>query len=207
MKKIMFNDRYGLTRSVLNREKTQTRRIISQKLLNKIIRFGEDYYNATFDALNENDLFEQYFFIERIEKTPGVIGEIIAVAQAYADVGFGDTTPIIGIDENDMPIIASDAGLYNKMFVRADLMPHKIRITNVRVSRLHEISDEDCIKEGITHWTCRGKEYYGFFDYKKDKFVQHSTARDAFADLIDRVSGKGTWESNPYVFVYDFELI
>lgn len=29
----------------------------------------------------------------------------------------------------------------------------------------------------------------------------------AYAALIDKVSGKGTWESNPYVFVYDFELI
>lgn len=28
-----------------------------------------------------------------------------------------------------------------------------------------------------------------------------------YAELIDKVSGKGTWESNPYVFVYDFELI
>ena len=25
--------------------------------------------------------------------------------------------------------------------------------------------------------------------------------------FIDKVSGKGTWESNPYVFVYDFRLI
>lgn len=26
------------------------------------------------------------------------------------------------------------------------------------------------------------------------------------SSLIDRISGKGTWASNPYVFVYDFEL-
>lgn len=25
--------------------------------------------------------------------------------------------------------------------------------------------------------------------------------------LIDKVSGKGTWESNPYVWVYEFELM
>lgn len=24
---------------------------------------------------------------------------------------------------------------------------------------------------------------------------------------IDNISGKGTWESNPWVFVYEFELI
>ena len=30
---------------------------------------------------------------------------------------------------------------------------------------------------------------------------------DAYEILIDKVSGKGTWERNPYVFVYDFELV
>lgn len=34
------------------------------------------------------------------------------------------------------------------------------------------------------------------------------TALDkAFAALIDKVSGKGTWDSNPWVFVYEFKLI
>ena len=30
---------------------------------------------------------------------------------------------------------------------------------------------------------------------------------EAYASLIDRISGKGIWAINPYVFVYDFELI
>ena len=29
----------------------------------------------------------------------------------------------------------------------------------------------------------------------------------AFASLIDRLICKGTWESNPWVFVYKFELL
>ena len=35
----------------------------------------------------------------------------------------------------------------------------------------------------------------------------YGSIRDAFAGLIDWVSGKGTWESNPYVYVYGFELL
>lgn len=35
----------------------------------------------------------------------------------------------------------------------------------------------------------------------------YSTPKEAFAALIDRTCGKGTWNSNPWVFVYDFELI
>lgn len=34
-----------------------------------------------------------------------------------------------------------------------------------------------------------------------------NTPREAYAALIDRISGKGTWSSNPFVFVYDFELV
>lgn len=31
--------------------------------------------------------------------------------------------------------------------------------------------------------------------------------QEAFASLIDKVSGRGTWERNPWVVVYEFELL
>ena len=39
---------------------------------------------------------------------------------------------------------------------------------------------------------------------KKQYFM---APREAFACLIDKVSGKGTWESNPYVYAYEFNLM
>lgn len=36
---------------------------------------------------------------------------------------------------------------------------------------------------------------------------QYYDIKKTFSKLIDKVSGKGTWDSNPYVFVYDFELV
>lgn len=96
------------------------------------------------------------------------------------------------------------------MFVRADLMPYHIRITKVGFERLQNISDEDCIKEGIRRWT-KDKE---LFKYDlSDGFTMFwwrdmpKIPREAYAVLINRISGKDTWESNPYVFVYDFELV
>ena len=35
----------------------------------------------------------------------------------------------------------------------------------------------------------------------------YNTPREAFAELIDGIGKKGDRESNPYVFVYDFELV
>ena len=197
MKKIMFNDRYGLSEAVLSGRKTMTRRIVK---LTEI----DTYLVENMDCeINEHG-------------SPYKVGEIVAVAQSYKDVGI-DTKNIIQI-----PIKGSkmkgvlhcealySAGWNNKMFVSADEMPHQIRITNVRVERLQDISDEDCIKEGIVKWTKDRElfkydlsDHYEMFAWS-DK---PRSPREAFAALIDKISGKGTWESNPYVFAYDFKLV
>lgn len=94
------------------------------------------------------------------------------------------------------------------MFVKADLMPHHIEITGIKVERLQEISDEDCLKEGIIKGKC-GSESTHFMDayYVPKEKQPYCTPRDAFEILIDKVSGKGVFQSNPYVFVYEFNLI
>lgn len=92
------------------------------------------------------------------------------------------------------------------MFVKADFMPHRIRITNIRVERLQDISEEDCIAEGV--WRNDNVELEGTtYWYHGLANSSFRTPQQAYASLIDRISGKGTWESNPYVFVYNFELI
>lgn len=191
MKKIMFNDRYGLTEAVLSGRKTQTRRIVPRS-----------FFTCTHDILDNNTLtFEDMYgdWHDIRESAYALkLGEIVAIAQAYDD---------FYNDECDPRIFPDGPGWTNKMFVRADLMPRHIRITNVRVERLQDISDEDCIKEGIYKGQCGSADTH-FMDayyFKGDK-QPYCTPREAYTALIDRISGKGTWESNPYVFVYDFEL-
>lgn len=201
MKKIMFNDRYGLTKAVLEGKKTQTRRVVPK-----------DFFSLNWDVkertlVYEND-FGDFVDIRNSKYALFHVGEIVAVAQKYNDCG--------GVLENGIPrwkyiskIVGNTSGGWtNKMFVKPELMPHQIRITDVRVERLQDISDEDCFKEGISPMIV-GCEYYvfSFIDKEKGRFLDYKTPREAYAALIDKVSGKGTWESNPYVFVYDFELI
>lgn len=200
MKKIMFNDRYGLTSAVLEGKKTQTRRVVPK-----------DFFSINWDVkertlVYEND-FGDFVDIRNSKYALFHVGEIVAVAQKYSDCG--------GVLENGIPrwkyiskIVGNTSGGWtNKMFVKAELMPHQIRITDIRVERLQDISDKDCLKEGI-EFSCKAQScYVGYNKYTGYRIYLGNNPREAYAALIDKVSGKCTWERNPYVFVYDFELI
>ena len=205
MQKIMFNDKYGLTDLVLSGQKTQTRRVVKEQYRypNK-----EVYWDANHKAL----CFRGKTTVDYIATPRYYVGEVVAVAQSYQKAG----VVFVPIRESDFINKRSVkwgnarklAGWKNKLFARAELMPHVIKITNIRVERLQDISDEDCMREGTIEHTAEiipnyppyTQYCYGISDVFCD------TPRQAFAELIDKINGKGTWESNPYVWVYDFEL-
>lgn len=134
------------------------------------------------------------------------IGDVVAIQQSYKDVLACEH--LSDDKEDEVCRLVSDGvpGCTNKMFVRADLMPHHIRITDARCERLQDISDEDCMREGIT-WAVPSDKRYQYPDYKKETMVSFKTPREAFASLIDKVSGRGTWDKSPIVWVYEFELM
>ena len=189
MKKIMFNDKYELTKAVLEGRKTITRRAAPEKLLECITEYAHG---------DEAELIYRL-----IANSPYKVGEVVAIAQCYNDVieewkkGYGQG---FCFDLKDR------AGMTNKMFVRSEEMPHHIKITNIRVEHMQNISDEDCLREGLIYSTV-GVNNYGFYSENDNCVYYFYTPREAFAALIDKVSGKGTWESNPYVWVYEFELV
>ena len=204
MKKIMFSDKFMLTQAVLDGRKTQTRLIVPQKELDKINLFQEEYYNATLDKLEGIELLAHYFFTEKRGRLLYDTGEVVAVAQSYKNV-YNEH----GLETMDMLVqhLKNSAGWHNKLFIRADLMTHQIRITNVRIERLKDISDEDCLKEGIQKMPIGCEYLYSFYDNDKGVWNNYKTPRKAFANLINKMSRKDVWNENPYVFVYDFEMV
>ena len=131
------------------------------------------------------------------------IGEEVAIAQSYFDCGTKWAREHIDIASD----LIKKSGYRNKMFVKAEKMPHRIRITNIRIERLQDISDEDCLKEGIVERYITAGVVGYYLDTRLYSKPVFRTPREAFAALIDKVSGKGTWDSNPYVFGYDFKLV
>lgn len=190
MKKIMFNDKYSLTQAVLDGRKTMTRRISKEQIRNSV------FWKSGYESIHGYEIKPIY-----------KISELVAIAQSYESLGMN---PEIALNDRDGIGFYTKTkfapGWKNKMFVRADLMPHHIRITDIKIERLQNISDEDCFKEGIFKWDA-GQKDIPFYSFHYADIPDYNNPRDAFAELIDKVSGKGTWESNPYVFVYEFELI
>lgn len=229
----MFNDKYHLTQAVLNGTKTMTRRIIKCPRTFRgewvagfnIHRSPSDKKIVGFPCMYDADEreFDMGEILPKYE-----LGEVVAIAQSYQDINnyyyaaLRRKTSIHGqiIDELDLVDIhdiikwkslrddlMNTPGWTNKMFVKADLMPHHIKITGVKVERLQDISDEDCLKEGI--YEDSGDDKFPpsiFYDFEGNKDDGFDTPREAFAALIDKVSGEGTWERNPFVWVYEFEL-
>ena len=206
----MFNDKYGLTQAVLNGSKTQTRRIMKGKPL-----FPSDEIESAGVLGDEVQIIANGGESLITMKQPFRVGEVVAVAQSYNDCGYKcfhyrDTDEFMYFVKDNKEISIRPAGVTNKMFVAPSLMPHQIHITNVRVERLQDISDECCLKEGIIKkWhapACKNYYYVPGVEVKSVKDV-HDTPQEAFARLINKVSRKDVWKENPYVFVYDFELV
>ena len=133
---------------------------------------------------------------ETAKHLPYKVGEVMAIAQCYRDLYPNADFEMVGNG-----FMTESAGWTNKMFVRADFMIHHVKITDVKVERrLQDITEEDALKEGICEFAF---SYYLPNGYGKS----FNRPREAFAYLIDMVSGKGTWDLNPFVVAYSFEMI
>ncbi len=85
-----------------------------------------------------------------------------------------------------------------------------LKVKNVRLERLHEISVEDAIGEGIekARWSPGWKHYTEPSKYLKDQFygATHG-AVISFLSLWMKINGKESLDSNPWVWVIEFERI
>lgn len=215
MKKIMFSDRFGLTQAVLEGRKTQTRRKVTLTLheiseeneLKEVCAEEIFLYEGAWLFKYKGKIYE----LPKENRPKYKVGEVVSIAQSYKDCGYSE----IALDRSpkDFRIVrgtlGQSKGWKNKMFVRADACKHQICITNVRIERLQGISDEDCLAEGIIKGRvgCKHTHFMNAYYVPTMNLEPFCTPQEAYAALIDKVSGKGTWDSNPYVFVYDFEFV
>ena len=210
-KKMSFSDDYDLTQAVIELRKTMTRRVCKE------IRTGGIIYAKDVESLR---MYSDENLVEFVMKDGSIIvsvpkykvGDVVAVAQSYKSV-FEESLRYAIPRWHWLDDHVSEKGFKNKMFVKASEMPHQIQITGVKIERLQAISEEDCLREGVEKYFQYTVKYPNIkvptYRYFKRGIIRTcvSSASKCFAYLIDDICGKGTWKSNPYVFVYSFELI
>jgi hypothetical protein len=213
MKKILFNNRYGLETAVIELRKTMTRRIVrcpktfrgvSDVELEFRKRPGADFY---FDCVVTDGDGRELGQLP----LPYELGEVVAVGQRYGNDDVltfnaydGDGQPRKDGQKRHQEMLKSP-GYRNKMFVRADFMPYCVRMTDLWFEHLQDISDEDCLREGVERWL-DGYIVSGLMERSGRNNRVFDTPREAFAALIDRINGRGTWQDNPWVVAYTMDL-
>ena len=214
MKKISFNDKFYLTQAVLDGRKTMVRFIVSQRHIEKAKAYQQEYYEGALERISIEDALLNMAGAEKMISSPYKVGEIVAVAQNYCDVikewskGFGKGFSF-GLE--DRP------GMHNKVCVKAEYMPHHVRIVSMKVERLQKISNEDAMREGVvrvneTSRVLGCKPYYTF----KGSKAHSVSAKVAFIGLMYRHEKREKQPYprevpavayNPYLWAYEIELV
>jgi hypothetical protein len=83
--------------------------------------------------------------------------------------------------------------------------PDRLIITGVRVERLHDITNADCVAEGIEpigdEQTIKGT---GFTVQAGRLNNRYSTVRQLYSELWESINGTDSWAANPWVWVVEF---
>jgi len=205
----------------IERRKNQTRRITAPQP--DTIRHYADNDGPYLDGVNNSRLMAD----GKILKPRYKVGEVVYLKEPYQLVSrgpgvyevhymFGGEPKLIDVTELMIPPIKianifsqqsrSKNGYANKLFMPEWAARYFIQMTAICSERLQDISNEDCIKEGIIEGACSGGTFWGV-RLTDGKYISYSdTPREAYATLIDKINGKSTWDSNPFVWVYDYKI-
>jgi hypothetical protein len=205
MKPIIFSTL--MVQAILDGRKTQTRRVINPS--RKQINFMGD---MDIRSLVRPDESTEEWLQLRSEngspvtciKVPYQLGDILWVRETWAEVSSGIIEykatykePYTGSAEIDH--------IGNKIKWRPSIhMPREaarifLRVKNVRVERLRDITEEDARDEGILL-------SYGASDKRVCRFQNYRDAFRALWDDLNKKRGYG-WNMNPWVWVVEFERI
>ena len=197
-----------MVRAILGGRKTQTRRIVKpQPELTK--NSGFSWNGALYGAGSDDRETNRNF--AHIKCPHGKPGDRIWVRETWAEAGAG--APDLKLYRANYP--AHVPTHYENVPPAEDVrwtpsihMPRwasriLLEITDVRVERLNDISEEDARAEGIIDGGCLNcgePEPCGCANPEPD-------ATDAFAYLWQSIYGQENWNANPWVWVIEFKRI
>ncbi|WP_417200083.1 hypothetical protein [Bizionia sp.] len=190
----------NMVQAILEGRKTQTRRVI------------KNFPNSD-EAINLKDVYEhspEYFY----EVSPyGKPGDILWVRETFRKVNhYGFDYEFhqykAGGTSAHCEVIDMDQLLHDDKWKPSIHMPKAacrifLKITDVRVERLQDISEQDAIAEGIEKLGAS----FGYRNYlnKAGLPVSWYSSYHSFQSLWENINGSDNWKSNPWVWVISFE--
>lgn len=192
-----------MVNAILDGRKTQTRRVIKQQpSANAVIRKSKG--DSSIFTIEEKVGFG--LKMSFIECPYGKAGAQLWVKEDCYIMdckGRGNCHTEVVFNKSDCDELSTPLAFWNKTL--ADHMPRwcsriQLEITDIRVERLNDISEQDAKAEGVEPY--RGIDYdsggnkYEEIDYK-----------EGFENLWESINGEGSWEENPWVWVVEFKVL
>lgn len=81
-----------------------------------------------------------------------------------------------------------------------------VKINGIWIDRIQNITIEDCLKQGLIKDTDSvNPERYNYSYYGSLEWFY--SPKDAYKTLFEARNGRKSWKKNPFVWIYNFELI
>lgn len=224
MKPAIFNTE--MVRAILDGRKTQTRRVCKVQPRHNDVYAEQSIHDSehwTYLA-NRGESLHDY-----LEKPPYKVGDIIYVRETWNHTAnesdlldheprnkIGGRFIVYRADGEQIHPIHGKSIWKPSIHMPKEYARLFLRVKDVRIERLNEISEEDAEKEGIKKWDCVsgiGRRFYAEHNgyiFEESTFSRYSSsvgvAKRAFKLLWESIYGDGSFD-NRYVWVTEFERI
>jgi len=223
---ILFNS--DMVRAILEGRKTQTRRIIKPQ---PWVRRTAIKLTLAYHICDDPILADVWYLSDQngdtspLGKCPyGKPGDVLVVKEGYrirSCVSRGKNSVVRGYytaDDRRFKIQLTDAE-YSRWnarkkpfdrtpgrFMYKSLARLKPVVKSVRVERVQDISEADCIAEGIEESTVHGLPAFYLYDGRAHWTADPRESFQTIWDFINAKRGYG-WDKNPWVWVIEFERL
>lgn len=203
-KPILFSTE--MVRAILEGRKTMTRRIVKPQPIDNVEVDGNFFHGAQkgYVKVDGHPDWQRQF---AHEFSPFKVGTILWVKETFENAINGEV-----VYKADGKPPKDKAGYpYPPKWKPSLFMPRKaarifLEVTDVRVERLYDVSEDDAIKEGSFK-----RDDFGFDVYRdsEDKYTQEMgfSFKNGFQSIWQTINGEESWNENPFVWVIEFKKL
>ena len=210
MKPILFNTE--MVRAILSEQKTVTRRVIKCRCINTKIQKVKNEIYEVIQGAPATDCFS------RKVVPPFKTGDILYVRETWCDDCCDHVIYKADGESTKVAEYAEEPKWHPSIHMPKEYVRLFLRVTNIYAERLQDMTDDDCMREGIEPFSKDGKLYKFFVaddegDWPRCEWRKcPRTPKDAMKIIWDLTVKKADlyhygWEANPWVWVIEFERI